>query len=85
MSERGQSEKSKDGVKCEREKERKKERKKQETESHREREGELFPFFGPGSASSTVHFLSVGKVKVGGLLPSPLITLNDSNGPKTYL
>lgn len=45
----------------------------------------LFPFFGPGTAGSTVDFLSVGKEKVGGLLHSPLITLNDSNGPKTYL
>ena len=61
----------------------KRQRKEQETKSLRERE--LFPFFGAGTAGSTVHFLSVGKEKVGGLLPSPLITLNDSNGPKTYL
>lgn len=27
----------------------------------------------------------MGKEQVGGLLPSPLIILNDSNGPKTYL
>lgn len=40
--------------------------------------------FGQSTAGCTVHVLSVGTEKVG-RLPSPLITRNDSNGPKTYL
>lgn len=44
-----------------------------------------FPFLGPDTDGSAVHFLCVGKEKLGGLLHSPLIILNDSNGPETYL
>lgn len=63
----------------------KRQKQKQETKKRERARERLFLFFGRGTADSTVHFLSVGKEKVGGLLPSPLITLNDSNGPKTYL
>lgn len=54
-----------------------KERKKQ---SRPNKEPQLFAFFGRGSVAHTSRSHRRGQQEVGGLLPSPLITLNDSNG-----